>query len=41
MPLEKPPRSSATIASASPALAMDAVSPDSTAATIGRACAVT
>jgi hypothetical protein len=33
MPLEKPPRSSATITSASPALAIDAVSLDSTAAT--------
>jgi hypothetical protein len=32
-PLEKPPRSSATITSASPALAIDAVRPDSTAAT--------
>jgi hypothetical protein len=33
MPLEKPPQSSATITSASPALAIDAISPDFTAAT--------
>jgi CRISPR/Cas system-associated exonuclease Cas4 (RecB family) len=33
MPLEKPPRSSATITSTSPALAIEAVSPDSIAAT--------
>jgi hypothetical protein len=33
MPLEKPPRSSARITSASPAISIDAVNPDSTAAT--------
>jgi hypothetical protein len=39
MPLEKPPRSSATITSASPALAMDAVSSDFTATTTSAASA--